>query len=371
MKPQDLLILYHALNCKSKNLPLSSINFRSFAWDLEDVQAAQKRLQHVGLLDRKTSQPDLDRIKLFLLEALSFWWPAGKVISGQGLALAMSRPSAASKSQQLVWPLDGEYSEGEVVRPLWPELPKLASKDRELHEFFSWIEVLRFEKHSAKSSAQQCVVRFLDKVQTLGSQNYPDTEQAFLDLKEAQFATLVNFISHNGYKSMTMQKASLLTHLPFKYFMERWETDQALRLWIAGKYQEQVFQFLDPLAEKIHSMNKGHLAVVLEDILNYLEGNEDFYRMHLWSYLENDVAIQEMCRRHQKSFFESVLTLFKKSKSEAAQKAELYSYLFTSLWRVYAAFSWMDSKTLKNSAHIATLKRDIRNFIIHAVFEDY
>jgi len=113
------------------------------------------------------------------------------------------------------------------------------------------------------------------------------------------------------------------------------------------------------------------LAVVLETFLNYIESNEDFYRMHLWSYLENDVAIQEMSRSRQKEFFQAVLTLFKKSKQEAIEKAELYSYLFTSFWRVYATFCWIDSKSLKESVHTLTLKRDIRNFIVRSIFEEY
>lgn len=374
MKPQDLFILYHVLNCKSKNLLLSSLDLKKQGWSFDDVQMAQKRLQHVGLLQRKTAQPNFERIRLFLLEALSFWWPAGKTQSGRGLVLSLSSTMnfmSTLKTPSLVWPCDGESSSGDVIRPLWPELPELVSADRGVQEFFSWIEVLRFESHPAKIAAQAQVTRFLENVQKLGAQNYPDIEQDYLDLNEEHFEALIQYVSMNGFKALSLQKASLLTDLPHRYFMERWETDQALRLWVTGKYNEQVFQFLDPLIGKMEEMNKGHLAVVLESFLSFLETNEQYYRIHLWAYLENDAAIQEMGRRVQKSFFKSILVLFKKSKPEAESKAEFYSYLFASMWRVYANFHWVDSKSLSSSMHVVQLKHDIRNFIIRSVFEEF
>lgn len=375
MKPQDLFVLYQTLNCKSKSLPSSSLNPAELGWNADELQAAQKRLQHLGLLDRKTLHPNFDRIRLFLLEAISFWWPSGKVSAGNGLALAIPCTPSLLKSPQKtshwVWPCDGEFAEGEVIRPLWPELPQLASKDRELHQFFSWVEILRFDQHVAKSMAQNQILRFLENVQTLGSQNFPDMDQDFMELDETQFEILVRFICDNGFKALTLQKASLLTHLPPKYFLSHWETDQSLRLWIAGKFHEQVFQFLNPLIGQMQELNKGHLAMVLESFLDFVESNEDFYRLNLWSYLENDVAIQEMARRTQLSFFETVFTLFKKSKPEAMHKAELFTYLFVSMWRLYAGFCWIESKTLNGTLNTGALKRDIRNLVVRSVFEEF
>ena len=376
MKPQDLYILYQTLVCKSQNLPIQTVSFDQEIWSEFEVKAAQRRLQHLGLLDAKSALPNYDRIKLFLVEALSFWWPAEvKTQTGHGLSLALSGSAkilgTVAKKVTFVWPCEDELTEGEVISPLWDELPKLASEDRNLHEFFSLIEILRFNEHPLKSWAQKQMSQHLEKLQKLGTQNYPDTQQDFLELKEHEFETLVRFICLNGFKALTLQKAALLTKLPAHYLTERWETDHALRLWIAGKYHEQAYQFLGPLLGQIHEMNKGHLAVVLESFLNFIETHEDYYKINLWAYLESDPAIQEMSRRGMKSFFETVLTLFKKSKPEAVDKAEFYSYLFASTWKMYACFIWSDSKSLTSLISLPRLKAELRNFILRSVFEEY
>ena len=289
-------------------------------------------------------------------------------MSGSGKILKLTAKTSAST---FVWPCDDEMTEGEVITPLWETLPQLASEDRELHEFFSLVEILRFNDHPLKSWAQKEMGQYLEKVQKLGLQNYPDTDQDFLELQESEFDILVRFICQNGFKALTLQKAALLTKLPAHYLVQRWETDHALRLWIAGKYHEQAYQFLGPLLGQIHEMNKGHLAMVLESFLTFVESHEDYYKINLWAYLENDPSIQEMSKRGMKSFFETVLILFKKSKPEAVDKAEFYAYLFSSTWKMYACFIWSDSKSLNPLINLPRLKSELRSFIMRAVFEEY
>ncbi len=343
---------------------------------VSEVSESQRRLQHFGLIETKGSAPKIDRVRLFLVEAISFWWPASQTKSGSGLALALSGSSKILGSfdaieGSYVWPCPGEATDGEVIAPLWDGLPRAASEDRDLHEFFSLVEILRFNEHPLKSWAQKEIGAYLEKIQKLGVQNYPDPELNFLELKEAEFDILVRFICQNGFKALTLQKAALITKIPAYELVARWETDHALRLWIAGKYHEQAYQFLGPLLGKIHDMNKGHLAVVLESFLTFVESHEDYYKINLWAYLENDPAIQEMSRRGMKSFFETVLTLFKKSKPEAVHKAEFYSYLFSSVWKLYACFIWNDSKSLNPIINLPRIKSELRGFILRSVFEEY
>jgi hypothetical protein len=376
LKPQDLFILYQTLVCKSQNLPLQSNAVSMKNWTELEIKASQRRLQHLGLLDSKYFMPNFDRVRIFLIEALSFWWPAGKTKFGLGLPLALSGcgkvlSSSSHTVPYFLWPCADEMTEGEIIEPLWEDLPQAACEDRELHEFFSLVEVLRFYEHPIKNWAQKQMSSYLEKIQKLGVQNYPDIEQDFLELKEAEFENLVSFICQNGFKALTLQKAALITQLPAHYLIERWETDHSLRLWIAGKYQEKAYQFLGPLLGQIHEMNKGHLAMVLESFLNFVESHEDYYKMNLWAYLENDPSIQEMSRRGTKSFFETVLTLFKKSKPEAVHKAEFYSYLFSTMWKMYASFIWCESKSLNPVINVPRLKIELKNFILRSVFEEY
>lgn len=374
MKPHDLFILYQTLVCKSQNLPLQSRLTFGKKWTDSDVKSSQRRLQHLGLIDAKSSAPNFDRVRIFLLEALSFWWPLNKTKPGTGLALSLlgsGKILGTQVSASFVWPCENETSQGEVIVPLWDDLPKAAAQDRELHEFFSLVEILRFDVHPVKAWAQKQMLQSLERIQKLGIQNYPSIDLDFLELKEDEFGTLVRFICQNGFKALTLQKAAHLTRLPAHYLIQRWETDQALRLWIAGKYHEKAYQFLGPLLGQFQEMNKGHLAVVLESFLTFVESHEDYYKINLWAYLENDPAIQEMSRRGSKSFFETVLVLFKKSKPEAVRKAEFYSYLFSSTWKMYACFIWNDSKSLTHVINLPHIKSELRNFILRSVFEEY
>ena len=111
--------------------------------------------------------------------------------------------------------------------------------------------------------------------------------------------------------------------------------------------------------------NNGKFGLVVKDVFSI------FYKINLWAYLENDPSIQEMSKRGMKSFFETVLILFKKSKPEAVDKAEFYAYLFSSTWKMYACFIWSDSKSLNPLINLPRLKSELRSFIMRAVFEEY
>jgi hypothetical protein len=166
-------------------------------------------------------------------------------------------------------------------------------------------------------------------------------------------------------------KASLLLRKPLRFFYKNWETDQALRLWVAAQTHEEFFQFLAPITGQIHNFNKGHLAAVLERYLDFIESHEVYYRLCLWGYLENDPAIQEMFRRSQLDFFKTIHILFKKSKPESKQKAEFYAYLFTTTWKFYAGLIWCDSKTLGRHISIPHLRASLKTFILESIFEGY
>lgn len=332
-------------------------------------------MHHLGLLEGKTYEPNFDRVKIFLLEAISFWWP-GQVQNenGTGLPLAFSSSNAllpgAPDVEPLVWTCENEFQEGEVIQPLWPELPRLASQNRQLHEFFSWVEILRFSHHPQRFWAQGQVRSFLEQEKKLFLQKYPDLNHGFLDLEDADYEILTRHICQNGFRSLTLSKAALLTQQPYHYFLERWETDQALRLWVAGKVHDKVFEFLIPFIGRLKELNKGQIAVAFEQFLHYIESHEDHYRLWLWSYLENDPALNEMRRRATTASFETTLTLFKQSRIQARQKAEYFSYLFTSAWRLYAGFIWVDSKSLPACVDLPALKAEIKALIMRSIFEE-
>ena len=371
LKPQDLFVLYHALTC-SQSESLSELTLtESVRWDSRNLAESLRRLSRRGLLDPKTLQPQLNRCSLFLSEALSFCWPARRLSKGPGLALSISAfDLKKDPSSVLVWPSPNQAVEGLMIQPLWPELPELARTNRDLHEFFSCVEVLRFPKHKARRWALQRMSEFFEKFTALRTENFPEPDPHFPDLNGGDFDQLMSWICKSGFKSMSLHLGSLLTKRPVISFTQRWETDQAFRLWLAGKYQEQAFQFLRPFNDPQTPINKGRLALALEAFLDTVEQEEPFYRLQLWAYLEREPALQEMCGRAQRHFYESVLTLFRRLGGAENAQAPYRAYLFVSLWRVYANFIWVESKFLDHHLDFAAVRKDLRDLIVQTVFEE-
>ncbi|MFN8792248.1 MAG: hypothetical protein ACK5Y2_12410 [Bdellovibrionales bacterium] len=330
-----------------------------------------RRLGRRGLVDPKTHQPNLDRSSTFFAEALSFCWPARRLTSGTGLALSISAFDLKKNSTPLmVWPCSNQRVEGVLIQPLWPELPELARQSRDLHEFFSCVEVLRFPKHKARRWALRRMGEFFGKFTAVRTQNFPEPDPHFPELSNADFDQLMSWICKSGFKSMSLHLGSFLTKRPVISFTQRWETDQAFRLWLVGKYQEQAFQFLRPFNDPQTSLNKGRLALALEAFLDTVEQEETFFRLQLWAYLEKEPALQEMCGRAQRHFYESVLSLFRRLGDEKNAQAPYRAFLFVSLWRVYANFIWVESKFLGDHLDFETVKKDLRDLIVQTVFEE-
>lgn len=192
------------------------------------------------------------------------------------------------------------------------------------------------------------------------------------ELSDLDKQVLIQFVCLNGFKNLSLLKASVLTEKNISFFYRNWETDQALRMWLAAQTHQEFYRFLTPLTQQSPSnFTKGHLADILDRYLDFISTNEVYYRFCLWGYLENDPSIQGMCQKAQLDFFQMIQVLFKKSKPQAQEKSEFYAYLFISLWKTYAGLVWCDSKTLENQASLEKIKSQLKAFIIESVFESY
>ena len=322
-----MLTLYCCINDRSHH----------FGWSAEQLQLSEKRLKQYGLISSHPQSVKFDRIQTFLTEAISFWWP----LSSQ------------------------------VKTPFLKELPLIFQQDQELKHFFSLLETLRAENHPSKNLAQMEMKDYVKGLAIIRKQNFPDVGCTKVELSDLAMAQIVRFVCQNGFRDLTLKKASDLTGIPHEYFISRWETDQALKLWVTAQSHQEFYLFLAPLIGNMSEFNKGHLAQVLEKYLDYIETHESYYRILLWGYLENDPTLQEMNRRSQQDYFETILTLFKKSKPEAQKNAEFFSYLFTSIWKLYASFVWCDSKTLVHKVNLSRVRSQLKSFIVEAVFETF
>lgn len=311
-------------------------HIKKLGWSEEAHQCSIENLKQYGLVDRANSKPKFDRIQIFLTEAISFWWPI--------------------KDEK---------------QPLFDELPHLMEQDQDLKNFFTQIELLRYDSHPQKNRARLDLIHQLKSMNEIISHKYPNLDHDHLELPYESLQLLFQFICQNGFKSLTFLKASELTETPLSFFKNNWDTEQSLRLWIASQSHQEFYMYLAPLIGQMQTFNKGHLAHVFEKYLDYVENHELYYRILLWGYLENDASIQEMSRRSQLDYFETILILFKKSKPDAKKQAEFYAYLFTSLLKIYATFVWCDSKTLKHRLDLTEFRSHLRTFLVESVFEKF
>lgn len=345
-------------------------------WTDEQKKQSESRLVSYGLLAAQSYSLKFDRIQTFLTEAISFWWPSQTTIRAKGLSLPLPLKALdlnLKRSDVYVWKdnASNQTNEGLVIEPLFEELPRLAIQDQDLRQFFSLIEFLRFDDHPIKSSAKIEMTDYLKGMAKIHKQNFPPVGNEIADFSDQAMDRIVRFVCQNGFRDLTFFKASQLTQIPISYFVSRWETDQAFRLWITSQSHQEFYQYLAPLIGRISTFNKGDLALVFEKYLDYIESHEEYYRILLWGYLENDPTLQEMNRRCQLDYFETILTLFKKSKPEAQKNAEFFSYLFTTIWKLYASFVWCDSKTLAHRTNTQSVRTQLRRFVMESVFESF
>lgn len=364
------------LFCHLKNTKNHPAFIQKLNWTDEKIQESKSRLVSSGLLSCQTYDLKFDRVHTFLTEAISFWWPSKPQIKAKGMSLPFPLKALDLKNKHsdvFVWPnpLTSQNVEGLIVEPLFFELPELAMQDQDLRQFFSLVEFLRFVDHPVKSSAKVEMVEYLKGLSRIHNQNFPSVGEDVNDFSQRSMDQLVRFVCQNGFKDLTLIKASQVTSIPLNYFVSRWDSDQSLRLWISSESHQEFYQYLAPLIGNLSIYNKGHLAMVLEKYLDYIESHEAYYRILLWGYLENDPTLQEMNRRSQLDYFETIFTLFKKSKPEAQKSAEFYSYLFTTIWKLYASFVWCDSKTLAHKVDLNYVRTQLRRFVIESVFETF
>lgn len=367
-----LMLFCHLKKTKSYPAAIS----HKINWTDEKIQDSKSRLVNYGLLSCQNNELKFDRVQTFLTEAISFWWPSKPQIKSMGLSLPYPLKALDLEykhSDVFVWPnqQNNHKVEGLAVEPLFAELPELAQQDQDLRQFFSLIEFLRFVDHPLKNSAKLEMVEYLKGLSKIQHQNFPPVGEGVEEFSRQTMDQLVRFVCQNGFRDLTLAKAAQITGVPMTYFTSRWETDQSLRLWISSESHQEFYLYLAPLIGKMSTFNKGHLALVLEKYLDYIESHEAYYRILLWGYLENDPTLQEMNRRSQLDYFETIFTLFKKSKPEAKKNAEFYSYLFTTIWKLYASFVWCDSKTLAHKVDLNYVRTQIRSFVIESVFETF
>ncbi len=190
------------------------------------------------------------------------------------------------------------------------------------------------------------------------------------ELSSQDREVLVRHVSLNGFSSMTLLKASILTGHSISFYYCNWETDKALRVWIAAQIQDEFLLYFEPIFNSKKNPSKGDLADILDQYLDLVSKKESFHRLCAWSTVENDPNIKRICQETQVEFFTMICRMFRESHSMPEGKIEIHAYLFSNFWKIYAGLIWNDSPLCSSSIKVDKLKEQLKAFIIESVFEN-
>ncbi|MFN9067991.1 MAG: hypothetical protein ACK5V3_12240 [Bdellovibrionales bacterium] len=190
------------------------------------------------------------------------------------------------------------------------------------------------------------------------------------ELSSQDREVLARHVGQNGFSSMTLLKASILTGHSISFYYCNWETDKALRVWIAAQIQDEFLMYFEPIFSSKKNPSKGDLADILDKYLNLVSKKESFHRLCAWSTVENDPDIKRICRETQVEFFTMICQMFRDSQSMPEDKIEIHAYLFANFWKIYAGLVWNDSQVCNSSIKVEKLKEQLKAFIIESVFEN-
>lgn len=62
------------------------------------------------------------------------------------------------------------------------------------------------------------------------------------ELSDLDKQVLIQFVCLNGFKNLSLLKASVLTEKNISFFYRNWETDQALRMWLAAQTHQEFYR---------------------------------------------------------------------------------------------------------------------------------
>jgi len=110
-----------------------------------EIAKALVRLKKAKLVSGK--QANRPAALEFLEHAVKYIFPVDPGPLAQGVPTAISSPAHSKmviqSSDVYVWPLASGSKRGQVIHPLYPQLPEAALKDQKFYDIMSAIEILR------------------------------------------------------------------------------------------------------------------------------------------------------------------------------------------------------------------------------------
>lgn len=148
LKPQDILILL-----KICTLGDQKWFQHTLAEELEisqsEISECLSRSRYSGLIDASRKHVNVLNLLEFLEHGIKYVFPQQPGAIVRGVATAHSASPLANEIQSVenfVWPCARGNMRGQAIQPLYKTVPKVALKNRELHEILALVDAIRVGK---------------------------------------------------------------------------------------------------------------------------------------------------------------------------------------------------------------------------------
>ncbi len=159
MRPQDVVILLKLFVLADKPWRMVDIA-QSLGISQSEVTQALERSRVAGLVSNDKRHLHVKALLEFLMHGIQYVFPERPGGLVRGIPTAHSAPPLSDKIVQgsegpYVWPYEEGTERGQMIRPLFPSVPKAALQDRKLYELLALTDALRVGHPREKALAMK------------------------------------------------------------------------------------------------------------------------------------------------------------------------------------------------------------------------
>lgn len=156
IKPQDVLLALQ-LSLLRPRLSYAALG-EAVGLSASEAHAGVRRLGEARLLDPETLQVRREALQNFLVHGVPYVFPASPKEITRGVPTAWAAPGfkglVADSGLPPVWADPDGKIQGQAVQPLYPSVPRVARKSRDLYDLLALVDTLRLGRARERRFAE-------------------------------------------------------------------------------------------------------------------------------------------------------------------------------------------------------------------------
>lgn len=375
MKSHDILVLVELLRSGSdEGLTYQRVG-QALGIASSQVFDSVERCAEIGLLGKDRKTVDRDRFISLLQHAMPYLFPLRIGGPARGIPLVAQAMDGGHPGQsmarlaRLVWPSDEPGSvEGLAIDPLDKRVPALAASDSGWHRLLSCTAILRLVDHPLKGWAREQVQK---EVEALGKRPCRRAEPVAPPGKplaqdpEVLLDVASQLVSQYGFRQTRLSDIAGASGFDEAWLRSRFASEGALFEALHVRNMKAVGALLGRMAIVGERAQKEDLRELMRVFLEFLERNESWFRLMLWTYLEAEAGGRESASdsliRAIDLMARAIASVVHGPAGEG--KADPFlGYALISISHWYGFFLWADSRRIADrdlARHIQGRMKDL------------